>query len=137
MGILIVCHGNLSEQFVEAARLICQDKLQDIQSVSVSTDLERDEVMDMTLKSLDKFGPDVKKVVVFCDMYGATASRLICEHEFDSKEMVCVFGLNLSMLLDCINYRTDEMELDKLVDRICDTGKKAIYAKAPGDNGAQ
>lgn len=136
VGILIVSHGDLSEHLIEAARLIYQDELDDIQALSVSTKLDRDQVMAKAQKTLDAFAPNIDKVIVLCDMHGATPSRLICETGFDGYDIHCVFGANLSMLVDCINYRNEEGEdLAKLAERICATGRSAIFTKKAGQNG--
>ncbi len=138
VGILIVSHGDLSEHFLKAARLIYQDEdLGDIQTLSVSAKSDREQVLASVHESLGRFGGGTDRILAMCDMHGATPSRLVCDHGFDGLEIRCVFGLNLSMLLDCINYRMEGADLEELAERICRTGRDAIFTRAAGDNGAR
>ena len=137
VGILVVSHGDLSKHFLEAARLIYQDDLEGIQALAVRSTSDREEVMKMVHASLAKFPKNTNKIVALCDTHGSTPSRLICDHEYADIELRCVFGLNLSMLLDCINFRMDCGDLEELSEKICKTGKEAIYSKNAGSNGSE
>ena len=128
IGVLLVSHGDLSKHFLEAARIIYQKQLKDVKALAIDPKSKRNDVLKLVQRQLARLAENATHVIVLCDTYGATASRLLSENNFNDLKVTCVYGMNLPMVLDCINYRYDN-NLDDLVAKICKTGKEAIFAK--------
>ena len=132
-GILLVSHGDLSKHFLDAARIIYQQDLDYVFTIGIKASQNRDKVTDRLCEIMGEIAKKHKKVLVLCDTHGATASRLVCENTYDRLEFQCVYGLNLPMLLEAVNYR-DEYELDELAEQVSKIGKEAIFVKQPGED---
>ena len=127
IGILLVSHGFLGKHFLEAARIICQHDLPGVESLSIKASYERNEVHKQLNGSMARLATQTNEVIALCDTYGATPSRILCSNCYQQR-VKCVFGLNLPMLLDCINLR-GKLELDELCQRICQAGAEGIFAR--------
>lgn len=126
IAILVVTHGELGRHFLEAAELIYQNPIPKTAALGVTADYDRKKVESKARKTIERLGKKSKRIIVLCDTNGATASRLISEQQYDDLEIRCVYGVNLPMLLDCINCRHKCDELDELAERICVAGRQAI-----------
>lgn len=125
IGILLLSHGGLGKNFLEGAQMIYQAPLQNVEVLSIKASYDRETVRDMVNKCVARLAKKTGKLVIMCDTNGATPSRLLKDKHFSGLELRCVYGFNLPMLLDCINYRCNA-DLDKLVEHICQVGKDAI-----------
>ena len=131
IGVLVISHGDLGEHFIEAARIICQDALDELESLSIQASYERDKVREQLALSMERLEHRSDEIIALCDTYGSTPSRILCTGSYKAR-VKCVFGLNLPMLLDCISLR-GELGLDKLAEQICLAGSEAIFAREACD----
>lgn len=124
IGILVLTHGGLGNQFIETARLIGLNSEESVVVRSLnpadSTDHLRDEVAQ-AIKSLDKG----KGVLILTDLFGGTPTNLSLSFLKDGKVEV-VTGLNLPMVIKAINSRSDH-DLASLARAVSDAGKENIY----------
>lgn len=134
IGVLVISHGDLGEHFIEAARIICQDGLDGLESLSIQASYERDKVREQLALSMERLEGSADEIIALCDTYGSTPSRILCAGSYKAR-VKCVFGLNLPMLLDCISLR-GELDLDGLAEQICQAGAEAIFARETDDAAA-
>ena len=63
-------------------------------------------------------------VIVFTDLFGGSPSNSVAANLRDM-QFKAVTGLNLPMLIECINMRED-MELDELTEHLKEIGKDGV-----------
>jgi mannose/fructose-specific phosphotransferase system component IIA len=115
---VVVGHGAMSEGLVDAVRQIAGADEEAL--VPISNEGRSPETLS---QEIDQLLGD-SRAVIFTDMRSgscAMAARLTCR---DQNRRVVVCGANLPMLLDFVFHR--DMELDVLVRRITDCGRRGI-----------
>ena len=133
-GILVVTHGDFGKNLLEAAQLINQSSIADVDSISVKAEYDRAKITSLLHKHINKLSKHSKDIVVMFDTNGCTAARLIAQENFEDINIVCVNGVNLPMLLECIYFRQKTDNLDELVTHILKSGRDAICnGKVHGD----
>lgn len=132
IGILLVSHGELGKEFLKAAELIYQQPIANATALSVLASHDREQVSKLVEKSVTKLAKKSKQIIVLCDANGATASRIVSELKFKDIQLRCLYGINLPMLLDCVNVRTTAPDLEALAEQVCQTGRKAICSNCNG-----
>ena len=133
IGIAIIAHGDLAECFLKAASLVYQQPIKHVSTLAIQNTLSLEQVRSRCYNVINKLASKNSNVIVLCDTFGATASTIICKQIAEKANVMCVFGLNLSMLLDCIVYR-DNCTLQQLAEKICVTGKEAIFVNEANDD---
>lgn len=133
-GILLISHGDLCKHFLNAARIIHQQDLEFVFAIGIKASQDKDKVIQRLDAQMSDIAKSYRKVIVLCDTHGATASRLVCANEYKGLELACVFGMNLPMLLEAINYH-DTLELAELAEQISKIGKEAIFVRTARDDG--
>jgi PTS system mannose-specific IIA component len=122
LGLLVISHGRLAEQLVEAVRTIVGE-VDALEAVSIGWNDEVDSSskrIEEALKRVDRGAG----VLVLTDMFGGTPTNLaLTLHERDKIEIVT--GVNLPMLIKFISLR-EELELHEAAGRIAEKGKEAI-----------
>lgn len=122
IGILIVTHGNLGQEFLKTASIII-GKPEKTEALSLAYD---DDVMELKATVADKIKTmdDGDGMIVFTDLFGGSPSNSVAANLRELK-FKAFTGLNLPMLIECINMRED-MELDELTDHLREVGKDGI-----------
>ena len=122
VGVLIVTHYRLGEEFLQALRLILPEA-PIFEAVSVdpkmSVEAVRGAIAD-GLKSADKGDG----VLILTDMFGGTPSNMILSFH-DEHQVEVVTGMNLPMLIKLATMR-EEKELDELAAFIKAYGQRNI-----------
>ena len=122
IGLVIVTHGRLAEEFVAAMEHVvgAQSQLVAI-SIGPDDDLERRRG-DIVRAALSVNSGD--GVILLTDMFGGTPSNLaISAMEGGRIEVIC--GINLPMLIKLASLR-DTANLDNAVTEARDAGRKYI-----------
>ena len=121
--IIVATHGGLAEGMVDALELII-GKQENIWFLG----LRHEDSIDTFIKRVDSFAADTDHDILFMTvLLGASsynASAQAIDHNRD-KHVVCVSGINLSMLVEAALKRND-MKLDELADYLVETGKQGI-----------
>ncbi len=122
VGIVLVTHPNLGEEFIRSAELIC-GRLPRVTTVSIETrkgveDL-RQEIAE-AIRSVDSG----KGVLILTDMFGGTPSNMSLAFLTEGKVEV-VTGLNLPMLIKISNCR-EGRSLQELARMVKEAGQKNI-----------
>ena len=122
IGIVIVTHGALAEQFRLALEHVVgrQTHLETV-SIGPDDDIEGRRADILTaVRNVDTGAG----VVVLTDMFGGTPSNLAIS-VMDESKIEVVAGVNLPMLVKLATIRADK-PLDKAVDMAKDAGRKYI-----------
>jgi mannose PTS system EIIA component len=123
IGVIIITHGNLGNEFVRAAEMI-KGPLKNVVCISVDQTQGVEEVKkDMTaaIKKLDQG----RGVLILTDLFGGTPSNLSLSLLKEGKVEV-VTGVNLPMLLKLTDIR-EKMSLQEFANYVKDYGRKNIY----------
>ena len=122
IGILIVTHGELGREFLKTAGIII-GKPEKTEALSLAYD---DDVMELkaTVAEKIKTMDNGSGVIVFTDLFGGSPSNSVAANLRDM-QFKAVTGLNLPMLIECINMRED-MELDELTEHLKEIGKDGV-----------
>jgi PTS system mannose-specific IIA component len=122
IGILVVTHGNIAAELVEAARFITGDTDR-IESVGIRWDQDPEDARRQIEEALERLAAGAG-VLVLTDMFGGTASNLALPFLREGRVEI-VTGANLPMLLKSLAARRDE-PLGALARAARDRGQKAI-----------
>jgi PTS system mannose-specific IIA component len=122
VGIVLVTHPNLGEEFIRSAELIC-GKLPFLTNVSIDTrkgvEVLREEIA-RAIKSVDSG----KGVLILTDMFGGTPSNMSLAFLSENRVEV-VTGLNLPMLIKISNCR-EGRSLQELAKNVKEAGQRNI-----------
>lgn len=122
VGVVLVTHPNLGEEFIRSAELIC-GKLPFLTNVSIDTrkgvEVLREEIA-RAIKSVDSG----KGVLILTDMFGGTPSNMSLAFLSENRVEV-VTGLNLPMLIKISNCR-EGRSLQELAKNVKEAGQRNI-----------
>ena len=135
VGGVVVTHGNLAAELVNAAETIVGD-IRHITAVSIGwhdeAEIAREEI-GRAIKRVDDGGG----VLVLTDMFGGTPTNLACTF-LGETQIEVVTGVNLPMIIKLADQQPDET-LAVIARRVRDQGQKNIYLAsevlAPGKPG--
>ncbi len=122
IGVVIVTHYRLGEEFLQALRLIVPTA-REFHSVSIEPSQSTDDMRSAIAEAI-KTAQEGQGVLVLTDMFGGTPSNIslsfIEEHNIE-----VVTGLNLPMLIKLATLR-EEKSLEDLATFIKDYGRRNI-----------
>ena len=123
IGALIVTHGNLANELLNAAR-----KIESTNVVIEAVPLEWTDSVDAAREkiriALDRVGTD-GGVIIFTDMFGGTPSNISLSFlEKDRVEIIT--GVNLPMVVKFATLQQDGKDLTAVAHTISEKGSKAI-----------
>ena len=122
-GALIVTHGNLAYELLNAARQIEAD-VKGIEAVPLEWNDTVDEAREKIAKALDKLGKD-RGVIIFTDMFGGTPSNISLSF-LDHGRVEIVTGVNLPMIVKFAMMKEEAKDVATLAHVISEKGSKAI-----------
>lgn len=120
IGIVVVTHGRLAEEIVNAARTIVGD-IPAIAAVSIGWADDMTVARDDIQRALSAVGPG--PALILTDMFGGTPTNVSLP--FLSPQVEIVTGVNLPMLIKLTTLR--EGDLMEVARVIREQGKGAIY----------
>src|SRR5262245_22361748 len=120
IGIVVVTHGNLARELVQAARPIVGD-IPGIAAVSIGWGDEAGTARAAIDAALAEVGAE--GALILTDMFGGTPTNLSLPSLSERVEIVT--GVNLPMLIKLTSHR--EGDLKEIARVIRDQGKGAIY----------
>lgn len=122
IGLVLVTHGNLAQEFISAMQHVV-GKQEQIESICIGPedDMEarRDEILKKAHKVDSGYG-----TIVLTDMFGGTPSNLAISI-MDRANVEIIAGVNLPMLIKLASLRK-EKALKEAVDGAQEAGKKYI-----------
>ena len=122
IGVVLVTHPNLGEEFIRSAELIC-GKLPCLATVSIETQKGVEELREdvaQAIRSVDSG----KGVLILTDMFGGTPSNMSLAFLSEGRVEV-VTGLNLPMLIKISNCR-EGRTLQELAKMVKEAGQRNI-----------
>lgn len=122
VGVLIVTHYRLGEEFLQALRLILPDA-PIFEAVSVEPKMPVEEVRGAIAAGLRRADAG-HGVLILTDMFGGTPSNMSLSFH-DEHQVEVVTGMNLPMLIKLATMR-DEKPLDELARFIKAYGQRNI-----------
>lgn len=120
IGIVVVTHGRVAEELVNAARTIVGE-IPAIAAVSIGWSDDVAAARDAIERALQDVGGE--EALVLTDMFGGTPTNVTLP--FLSPRVEIVTGVNLPMLIKLTGHR--EGDLLEVARAIRDQGKGAIY----------
>jgi len=122
VGVVLVTHPNLGEEFIRSAELIC-GKLPRLTTVSIDTRKGVEELRKEIAEAVR--GVDSGKgVLILTDMFGGTPSNMSLAFLSEGRVEV-VTGLNLPMLIKISNCR-EGRTLKELAKMVKEAGQRNI-----------
>lgn len=122
VGVVLVTHPHLGEEFIRSAEMIC-GKMPRVLTVSIDTRKEVEELRRGIAEAIKKVD-DGDGVLILTDMFGGTPSNMSLA--FLQEERVEVLtGLNLPMMIKLSNCR-EGRPLKELARMVKEAGQKNI-----------
>jgi PTS system mannose-specific IIA component len=122
IGIVVVTHGRLAEELVNAARAIVGD-ISRIAAVSIGWADDPSVANQAIERALGDVGSEEGGALVLTDMFGGTPTNLSLS--FLSPKVEIVTGVNLPMIIKLTTLR--EGDLLEVARAVRNQGKDAIY----------
>ena len=122
VGILVVTHRRLAEEFIGTAELIV-GKIDNCVGLSLDPDLPVDDLRQQITDAMNKVN-DGDGVIILTDMFGGTPSNLSLSF-LNHKGIEVVTGVNLPMLLKLTHSR-EEQKVEELARIVKDYGRRSI-----------
>lgn len=123
IGALIVTHGNLAHELLNAARQIEAD-VAGIEAVPLDWSDTVDEAREKIAAGLARLGPE-RGVIIFTDMFGGTPSNISLSF-LEQGRIEIVTGVNLPMIVKFAMVKQDAKDVATLAHVISEKGAKAI-----------
>jgi PTS system mannose-specific IIA component len=120
IGIVVVTHGQLAAELVNAARTIVGD-IPGIAAVSIGWSDDMTVGREAIARAVAEVGGG--RVLILTDMFGGTPTNVSLP--FLSADVEIVTGVNLPMLMKLVTLR--EGDLTEVARVVRDQGKGAIY----------
>ena len=121
-GLLLITHGRLGDDMLDAAKEILTDCPLATASIAVNSNSDPDQLLETANRLCDDLD-NGDGVLILTDLYGSTpsniANRLIGTHNAS-----VISGANLPMLLRILNY--PEMSLEALCDKAANGARDGI-----------
>ena len=103
IGVVVVTHGQLASELVNAAETIVGD-LPHVTAVSIGWHDDTQDARDEIAQAIARVGGDTCGVLILTDMFGGTPANLAMTFLADDKVEV-ITGVNLAMLIKIANAR--------------------------------
>jgi PTS system mannose-specific IIA component len=124
IGALIVTHGNLAHELLNAARQIEAD-VSAIEAVPLEWSDTVDEAREKIAEALARIGRDDRAVIIFTDMFGGTPSNISLSF-LEQGRVEIVTGVNLPMIVKFAMVKEEARDVSTLAHVISEKGSKAI-----------
>jgi mannose PTS system EIIA component len=123
IGALIVTHGNLAHELLNAARQIEAD-VTAMEAVPLEWNDTVDESREKIASALNRVGHD-RSVIIFTDMFGGTPSNISLSF-LEQGRIEVVTGVNLPMVVKFAMLKEESSDVSALAHVITEKGSKSI-----------
>src|SRR6266540_4827406 len=123
IGALIVTHGNLAHELLNAARQIEAD-VAGIEAVSLEWNETVDVSREKIAEALQRVGHE-RDVIIFTDRFGGTPSNISLSF-LEKGHVEIVTGVNLPMVVKFAMMKQESTDLATVAHMITEKGSKAI-----------
>ena len=122
IGLVLVTHGRLAEEFVAATEHVVGEQSA-VRTVCIGPDDDMEQRRNDILACIDK-ADSGQGVVILTDMFGGTPSNLAIS-VMQTREVEVIAGVNLPMLVKLARVRAD-LDIKAAVKEAADAGRKYI-----------
>ncbi len=122
IGVVLVTHPNLGEEFIRSAELIC-GPMPNVVSVSIDTQKGVEALRKEIAEAIKKVAQE-EGVLILTDMFGGTPSNMSLAFLQEGRVEVLT-GLNLPMLIQISNCRLNR-SLNELAKMVKEAGQRNI-----------
>ncbi|HXG59385.1 MAG TPA: PTS sugar transporter subunit IIA [Thermoanaerobaculia bacterium] len=123
IGALIVTHGNLAHELLNAAEKI-ESNISGIEAVPLEWNESVDTAREKIRLALERLGPD-RGVIIFTDMFGGTPSNISLSF-LEEGRVEIVTGVNLPMIVKFASLQAGATDVSALAHVISEKGSKSI-----------
>ena len=123
VGGVVVTHGNLAAELVNAAEMIVRE-VTHITAVTIGWHDTLEEAREQISQAIERVDQGAG-VLVLTDMYGGTPTNIACTF-LGTAPIEVVTGVNLPMIIKLAEQQPDET-LSVIARRVRDQGQKNIY----------
>ena len=123
VGGVVVTHGNLATELVNAAETIISEDIRHITAVSIGWHDDVETARELIGKAIERVNEGAG-VLVLTDMFGGTPTNLACTFLSDVVEVVT--GVNLPMIIRLAAQQPEET-LAVIARDVREQGRKTIY----------
>lgn len=127
IGILIISHENLGEEFVRCATHILGERPENLICLAVQANDDPNLTITQAKELLTNLNQE-EGVIIITDICGATPCNIASQLTIPGK-VVCLAGINLTMLLRILSYRHEPLDL--VVAKALDGGKNGVMQISP------
>lgn len=127
IAILVVSHGGLAKEFVEAALHILGEEDPGVTPLCVEWTVDSATAKEQIRKALRKLQEGSKGVLVLTDLFGGTPTNLAMTF-FQPGKVEILTGMNLPMLIKAILLRKSGATLTDSVPILREKGQSAIVS---------
>ena len=131
-GILILTHASLGKHLHATAEQIMPCRIEGVKAIGIGSANDLSRLRSSLEGTMSELARQHEQVLVMCDTYGATASRLLAENPPGRPRLHFVYGVNLPMLLEAVGQRHN-LDVDSLAEQVCRIGRESIFAAAAKD----
>lgn len=122
IGIVVVTHGQLSEQLVATASLIVGES-KDVKAVTFMARESLEDLKQKTAEAVCQFTGD--GCLILTDIMGGSATNVSIEIFKSRTDVEVVTGVNLPMLIEAISSR-EGATLKELANQVASSGTRSI-----------
>ncbi len=124
IGILVLTHGELAEEFLKTARMIGLSSEERVAALCVDPSTAPDSLREKLGKVIREVD-EGDGVLILTDLFGGTPTNLSLSFLTEGKVEV-VTGLNLPMIIKAVNSR-ERHDVRSLAKEASEAGKENIY----------
>ena len=119
IGILVVTHGRVAEELVNALEMIVGEQ-ERVEALSIDWEVDADVAKGLIGKAITLCGR--RNVLVLTDMFGGTPTNLVLP--FAGEDVEVVTGVNLPMLIKACQVRAKP--LSEVARIVRDQGRESV-----------
>lgn len=124
IGLLVVTHGGLAKELVNAAQRILRDDC-GLVGLSIDWDDDTEQALEQITEAIQAVD-DGDGVLILTDMFGGTPTNLTLPL-LEPGKVEIVTGVNLPMLIKYANHRS-QYKLSEAAQEIADQGRNSIHS---------
>lgn len=124
IGAVIVTHGRLAEELLEATRRIV-GPTEAIRAVSIDWDDDVDDArqqIEVAVREVDRDG----RILILTDMFGGTPTNVSLSF-LEQGRVEILTGVNLPMMIKLTSLQRSEESLDEVARQVRDRGQRSVY----------
>ncbi|MCY4325405.1 MAG: hypothetical protein OXC81_05225 [Betaproteobacteria bacterium] len=126
-GILLLTHASLGRHLHATAEQLMPCRIEGVKILGIGSANDLAKLRSSLTAAMAELARQHEQVLVMCDTFGATASRLLSENPPVRPRLHFVYGVNLPMLLEALGQR-NSLEVASLAEQVCKIGRESIFA---------